>query len=107
MLDKKRICIDKLNTYFSIYRYDIEGKSKIGFTDENIVSEDFILNLLNIIWGTNLRNLNNDEDNASGIDLGDEQRSWCVQVTSDRSIEKVKDTLEKCKKIIVTRNTMN
>ena len=49
--------------------------------------------LLNMVYGYTLINLNALSENYPGIDLGDSEHRICVQVTSDRSRKKVEKTI--------------
>ncbi|MBN4864781.1 MULTISPECIES: SMEK domain-containing protein [Providencia] len=66
---------------------------KIHFFDLNIVAEDFYADLLNIIYGWNLVNLNHAELNRAAIDLGDRQQKIAVQITSNRRKDKLQKTI--------------
>ncbi len=57
--------------------------------------EDFCTGLLNIIFGWELKNINYEKMNTPAIDLGDEVESVAVQITSDKTGEKVKETIAK------------
>ncbi len=73
----------------------VRQRCAVGQTDLNRVLEDFFKELLNLIHGSNLRNLNKDRSNAPGLDLGDTtsplKRSY--QVTSVADAAKVNKTL--------------
>lgn len=81
--------IDKLSHLKSY----IEIHNSINLNDINIFSEDFFCQLLNMVYGYNLTNLNAISENYPGIDLGDSGHRICVQVTSDRSRKKVEKTI--------------
>ena len=53
---------------------EIETKAKNNLLDDNVFSEDFIKDLLNVCMGWNLVNLNEDVNGFPGIDLGDKKR---------------------------------
>ncbi|OBR92659.1 hypothetical protein CLRAG_23650 [Clostridium ragsdalei P11] len=84
--------IEKLN----IIRYELISKNKLNLTDDNIILENFIGNILNLTYSYSLINLNCKEKNFPGIDLGDESIGLGIQVTSDKSGKKVQKTLDKC-----------
>lgn len=65
--------------------------------DINHILEDFCTGLLNQIYGWNLININinHERKNSPAIDLGDLKNSVAVQVTSDSSGRKIKDTVSK------------
>lgn len=71
---------------------------KIHFFDLNIVAEDFYADLLSIIYSLHLKNLNKMSLNAVAVDLGDFKNRVCIQVTSNRTLRKVQDTINKFEK---------
>lgn len=59
------------------------------------ISEDGLIRILNKIFDVNLVNLNiQSGQNFAGIDLGDEQKRKCFQISSDSSREKIKETVD-------------
>lgn len=75
--------------------YQVEMRNCINLFDLNIAAEDFYKGLLNLVYSLNLVNLNRVEPNAKAIDLGDCSARKCIQVTSDNSIVKIRDTVAK------------
>ncbi|WP_043352997.1 SMEK domain-containing protein [Methylobacterium sp. B1] len=75
----------------------VRQRCKLGQTDLNRVLEDFFKELLNLVYGINLRNLNKDRSNAPGLDLGDKAPGARVayQITSQADAAKVNATLRK------------
>lgn len=71
---KKKDIYDKIVHELSVYANDIEAKAENNLLDDNVFSEDFIKDLLNICMGWNLINLNTDKNRFPGIDLGDKER---------------------------------
>src|SRR5262249_41285205 len=64
-------------------------------TDINRVAEYILLPILKEVYNySQLRNLNEETGNYPGIDLADDDAGVAIQVTSTRSLEKVKHTLE-------------
>ncbi|MBQ7921447.1 MAG: SMEK domain-containing protein [Clostridia bacterium] len=82
--DKLAFLESKLKRYGDLHLYD-----------ENIAMEDVVCHLLNLIYGYKLVNLNIQKENYPGIDLGDTTNRIAVQVTSDNSRDKVKETIRK------------
>ncbi|MEK2158777.1 SMEK domain-containing protein [Vibrio parahaemolyticus] len=72
----------------------IRLRSKLGFYDINKYCEDFACDLLNIVYGFNLGNLNADRVNEPGLDIGDKKRRVAYQVTSDKKLPKVSKTID-------------
>ena len=75
--------------------YQVEVRNSIQLFDLNIAAEDFYKGLLNRIYSLELLNINIEEPNAKAIDLGDTEARKCIQVTSDNSIGKIRDTVTK------------
>lgn len=92
---KRKEMYDKIIHELSIYVNDIESKAKNNLFDDNVLSEDFIKDLLNACMGWNLINLNSDNSRYPGIDLGDKERHIGVQVTSTKTSKKISDSLDK------------
>lgn len=82
--DKLAFLESKLKQYGCLHLYD-----------ENIAMEDVICRLLNLFYGYELVNLNIQKENYPGIDLGDKKNRLAVQVTSNSSRDKVKETIHK------------
>ena len=76
--------------------HEIESSVAMGHFDINKVSEDVVCGLFRELYGfEKLRNLNSEEkQNFPGIDLADDEARIAIQVTSDKSLEKIKDTLK-------------
>jgi hypothetical protein len=83
--------IDDLDAIVS----QVRQRCAVGQTDLNRVLEDFFKELLNLIHGSSLRNLNKNRSNAPGLDLGDttSHRKRAYQVTSVADAAKVNKTL--------------
>lgn len=65
------------------------------FFDINKISEGFVCELLNAVYGYELRDLNEQNKNQCAIDLGDSKKGFAIQVTSRTDTAKIKDTLKK------------
>lgn len=76
---------------------EVESSVAMGHFDINKICEDLVCGLFQELFGfAGLRNLNEDEKkNYPGVDLADDTIRVAIQVTSDRSLDKVKDTLQK------------
>lgn len=88
----------KINTDLTVLARAVETKNKLSLTDDAKWSENFFRDLVNKIYGYNLINLNTEEQNYAGIDLGDTAKRICIQITADNSREKLKETLATCDK---------
>ena len=72
----------------------VSVRNAINLYDINIVAESFYAELLNLIEGINLKNINTITKNAPGIDLADEVNRICIQVTSNNTSDKIKHTIK-------------
>lgn len=79
----------------SVLAWRIESRGKINLLDLNIYSETFFSELLNIILGYQLRNINAINQNAEGIDLVDGGNEIVAQVSSTCTKQKIEASLEK------------
>ena len=77
--------------------HEVQSSVAMGHFDINKICEDVVCGLFKELYGyEQLRNLNEDEKkNFPGIDLADDDARVAIQVTSDKSLDKVKDTLQK------------
>lgn len=78
---------------------EVEISSAMSHFDINHICENLFCGIFKELFDLpHLRNLNDGErKNFPGIDLADDQKRVAIQVTSDRSLEKVKDTIRKVK----------
>ena len=75
---------------------EVETSVAMGHFDLNKICEDVVCAIFRELYGfENLRNLNEDNgQNYPGIDLADDEAGVAIQVTSDKTLEKVKDSLK-------------
>jgi len=85
--------IGKIIDDLSLLRYQIEFRNKLNQFNLTKICEDFFKEVLNIVFGYNLINLNAERANSAGIDLGDKTEKVAFQITSEITSQKVKDTL--------------
>jgi hypothetical protein len=83
--------IDKL----SFLKTKVELSNPLNLTDVNIISENFFRDLLNLVYGLHLENINKIVQNSAAIDLGDTNEKICIQVTSTNKIVKTRKTVQK------------
>ena len=87
---------NKINELMSAFVTQIKGATAMGRTDIKIISETVLIPIFREVYGyLHLENLNYEENNYPGIDLGDKEAKVAIQVTSTPTIDKVKETLEK------------
>lgn len=76
---------------------EVEISTAMSLYDINSICENLYCGLFKELYGlSNLRNLNEEEKkNYPGVDLADDEKRVAIQVTSDKKLEKVKDTIKK------------
>lgn len=80
----------------SRFVFQVNGSTAMSRTDINKASETTLRHLLAEVYDyTELKNLNCENNNYPGIDLGDEKVRVAIQITSTSDNEKIKDTLRK------------
>jgi hypothetical protein len=92
------IGLEELNRILSLISWwlmTIKSHNAVGFFDINKVAEGFSLKLLNAIYGYSLENLNYNQNNYPGIDLGDEINKIGFQITSRNDARKLQESLKK------------
>lgn len=94
MLSREKY-ISEISTKLSWIKAKVEMCSSLNLLDCNIHMEYFLCGLLNIVYGYHLINLNAVQANYTSIDLGDPNEKLAIQVTSDNSSKKIKDTISK------------
>jgi hypothetical protein len=93
MLRREQI-LERISLSLATLRSYIDLKGLIHLFDTHIIAEDFMANLLNLIFDYSLQNLNYIHLNQPGIDLGDPDSGIAVQVTADKSRRKIQDTID-------------
>jgi len=68
---------------------------KLNMLHLHMHSESFYLHLFNLLYGYNLRNLNESLQNVEAIDLIDEINKIVIQVSSTNTKQKIESSLEK------------
>lgn len=91
---KQEELIENISKKLSLLKYHIGNLNLINLRNANIISENFFADFLNILYGYNLKNINHVTTNHDTIDLVDEGKKYCIQVTSDNTAEKIKSTIK-------------
>lgn len=85
----------QIRNQITAYQMNLRSETKAHRYNINDRAESFSIPLLKILFGWDkLRNLNTDQTNFPGIDLGDFDNRVAIQVTSETNLKKVKDTLQ-------------
>ncbi len=75
---------------------EIQISNTLGLTNISKHSENFVRTLLNLVYEYDLENLNKDNSNFPGLDLGDIDEKIAYQITATKKSEKIDDTLSTC-----------
>ena len=94
MLTRQKL-ISEINSKLAWIKASVELNCSLNLLDCNIHMEHFLIGLLNRVYGYSLVNLNAEESNFISIDLGDRDKRIAIQVTSDNTSTKIKETLKK------------
>lgn len=91
-MDRRANLIREIKNQLAIYAVRVD----MDKGEASRAAENFYCDLLNILLGCNLQNMNRDHPNFPAIDLGEnsENRKLGVQVTSTTTRQKVQDTLD-------------
>lgn len=88
-------CKDEIIQYLAYTKSLVELENANGYCDVNKECENFFCKFFNILFGLNFANLNEIKTGYPAVDLGDVNMGICIQITSDNSIEKIKETVNK------------
>ena len=94
---KREEILKTLSERFSTFSDIVTIENKAGYNDINKSAERLFMDILNITYKLNLRDMNDIQDNYPAIDLGDYNNRICIQVTSESTNKKFKSTIEKFK----------
>lgn len=92
---KRENYIKQINDILAMLQSVIRIRGYASLYDINIISEDFLRDLLNLIYDYQLVNLNVERQSTVGIDLGDDANRVCFQVTSTFRRSKIQETIDK------------
>lgn len=84
MINKKTEYFEKIEEKFIQWDSFIKMRGKSGLYDIHKHSENNIRDILNILYGWKLKNLGVSRSNFPIIDLGDEEKKVCFQVTANK-----------------------
>jgi tetratricopeptide (TPR) repeat protein len=86
--------LQNITRFLSRLKYEVELRNSINLYDINIHAEYFYQDLLNLVYGLELKNLNTLTKNTAHIDLIDEKNKKAIQVTSQNDNGKIKGAIE-------------
>lgn len=87
--------IDSIETKLSLLVTRVKLRGELNLLDLHVIAENFFRDLLNLIYGYNLRNMNYLNSNIKGIDLIDQNSKVIFQVTSTQTTDKINKSIIK------------
>lgn len=93
----RKAILDKISQLIVSFQAEVEANNRLNLTDINIHAENFLIPLLKLVYGWDLKNTNLYSSNSPAIDLEDEESRIAIQVTSTGTSAKIKKTLVKYK----------
>lgn len=89
------IYIAKIKTLLNVLKSEIKDSGKLNLLDINVHAEDFFRDLLNLIYGWQLQNMNQWILNAAGGDLWYDYGKIVIQVSSTATKDKIQSSIDK------------
>lgn len=87
--------MQEITTKLSSFVFNLHLDKSVDLYDSSRYAETFFIQILNMVYGLNLINMNHYHANYPSIDLGDESAKTAFQITSERTANKIKKTLTK------------
>ncbi len=91
----RNIYFTKIQTLLNILKSEIKDSGKLNLLDINVHAEDFYRDLLNLIYGWQLQNMNQWNLNAAGGDLWYDNGKIVIQVSSTATKDKIQTSIDK------------
>lgn len=91
----RNIYVTKIKTLIDILKVEIKDSGKLNLLDINVHVEDFFRDLLNLIYGWQLQNMNQRSLNAAGGDLWYDDDKIVIQVSSTTTKDKIQSSIDK------------
>jgi len=92
---ERKTHFERIKKILNFVRIEVTTAGQLNLTDVHIYAENFYRDFLNLLYDWKLTNINEEERNATAIDLGDRQLRKAIQVTSDNSLGKIRTTVHK------------
>lgn len=86
---------NNISSKLELLAMQIKTNGKLNILDLHVHAEVFYRDLINTVYGWNLKVANSTTANMEAIDLIDEDRKICIQVTATNTKQKIEKTLEK------------
>ncbi len=94
MIQDRKSAIDTISRVFAITRLDIEQHQALNDLSLNIHGENYFRDLMNDLYDCDFKNANLSKSNEPYIDLVDDVHKKIIQITTTRTKEKIKHSLQ-------------
>lgn len=95
MFVKESVDFNNIKDKLILLSYTLEVNSKLNLLDQHLWSENFLSELLSLVYDLSFKNLNEQSSNFPGGDLVDYNSKIVVQVSTNTSKSKIDSTVEK------------
>lgn len=92
------IYIEQITLYLHAYAGTVKSLGRLNLLDNNVHSENFFRDFLNILRNLQLVNVNDLWRNEPGVDLVDFNQKIIIQVSSENTQKKIQESLDKTNK---------
>ncbi len=92
---KRQDLFNYIENLLSGLAYRVERRGKLNILDLHLHSENFYRDFFNLLFGWNLVNLNEENQNVEAIDLIDRENKIIIQVSSINTKQKIDNALAK------------
>jgi len=94
-MSQRELDVKTITHEFAVWEVKIANNTSLNLYDGNIFSEHTICEVLNCIYGYQLKNINSDKSNHPAIDLADKENSIAFQISSTKTKQKIQETINK------------
>lgn len=92
---RREINTEEFSSRIAILSSKLQQDAAVNFQSAMVHAEEVFKRILNSLYGFNLKNANEDNQNADGIDLVDDITKTVIQVTVSATRKKIENTLAK------------
>ncbi|GAL86027.1 peptide deformylase [Sporocytophaga myxococcoides] len=89
------LLIQSISKFLSRLSENVKILNSIGDYSLNIYAENALIEVFNLIYDANFKNINSEKKNYPSIDLVDSSRGIAIQITSTNNNTKIKDCISK------------
>jgi hypothetical protein len=95
IMNQRELDVKTIAHEFAVWEVKTANNTSLNLYDGNIFSEHTICEVLNCIYGYQLKNINTDKSNHPAIDLVDKENKIAFQITYTKTKQKIQETINK------------